>query len=40
MFFILRFKEENLVFEEFGRQNLKDPLEPEDGKKDQEAVDE
>ncbi|XP_049625282.1 S-arrestin [Suncus etruscus] len=35
-----RFKEENLVFEEFGRQNLKDPLEPEDGKKDQEAVDE
>ncbi|XP_055977909.1 S-arrestin [Sorex fumeus] len=35
-----RFKDENLVFEEFGRQNLKDSVEPEDGKKDQEPMDE
>nr|XP_004610936.1 unnamed protein product [Sorex araneus] len=35
-----RIKDENLVFEEFGRQNLKDPGEPEDGKKDQEPMDE
>ncbi|XP_064443354.1 S-arrestin isoform X2 [Mirounga angustirostris] len=34
------FQNENLVFEEFARQNLKDSGDPEEGKKDQEARDE
>ncbi|XP_077926136.1 S-arrestin [Halichoerus grypus] len=34
------FQNENLVFEEFARQNLKDSGDPEEGKKDQEAGDE
>lgn len=34
------FQDENLVFEEFARQNLKDSGDTEEGKKDQEAGDE
>ncbi|XP_025742446.1 S-arrestin [Callorhinus ursinus] len=34
------FQDENLVFEEFARQNLKDSGDPEEGKKGQEAGDE
>lgn len=32
------FQDENLVFEDFARQNLKDSGDPEEGKKDQEAA--
>ncbi|EPQ18101.1 S-arrestin [Myotis brandtii] len=32
------FQDENLVFEDFARQNLKDSGDPEEGKKDQETA--
>lgn len=36
--FHFSFQDENLVFEDFARQNLKDSGDPEEGKKEQKAA--